>query len=92
MGRKHLHNLRSNRRIRKDNKMSELEIGKEVIVRTNKGWNFSIGIVTKVTPKWVHLEGTHRTPKSKWILRESIHSVDLFRSGGAVIISQMYDH
>lgn len=72
--------------------MSELEIGKEVIVRTNKGWNFSIGIVTKVTPKWVHLEGTHRTPKSKWILRENIHSVNLFRSGGAVIISQMYDH
>jgi hypothetical protein len=69
--------------------MSDLEIGKEVIVRTNNGWNFSIGIVTKVTPKWVHLEGTHRTPKSKWILRENIHSVSLFRTK-SVIISQMY--
>jgi len=71
--------------------MENLEIGNEVIIRTNNGWNFSIGIVTKITPKWVHIEGTHRTPKSKWILREKIHSVSLFGNRG-VIISQMYDH
>ena len=67
----------------------ELTIGKEYTIYT---WaHFSVGIVEKVTPKWVLIQGTYRTPKNKWILREKITSY-YQHTGGGVIISQMYDH
>lgn len=69
--------------------MIELIIGKEYFIRT--GRNFSVGVVSKVSDKWVHLEGTYRTPKSKWVLREKITSASLYGSR-PIIISQMFDH
>lgn len=67
----------------------EFEIGKEY--RIYVGTHFSIGIVDKVTPKWIRIQGTYRTPKNKWILREKIESNSYkMREGNPIIISQMY--
>jgi hypothetical protein len=66
-----------------------LEIGKEYFIWT--GRYFSVGVVRKVTPKWVCIDGTYRTPKNKWILREKITDTKGYGEP-IVIISQMYDH
>ena len=68
----------------------EFEIGAEYTIYV--GRHFSVGIVDKVTPKWIHIQGTYRTA-DKWILREKIVAPTYkHRKGPAVIISQMYDH
>ena len=70
--------------------MKNLELGKKGFVWV-KGSRYSKwGTIDKVTPKWIHIQGFHRTP-SQWILIENITSFypdDETR----VIISQMFDH
>ena len=66
----------------------ELTVGQEY--RLEEWTHFSVGVVTKVTPKWVYIEGTYRTA-NKWILREKILGAYPINKTG-VIISQMYDH
>jgi hypothetical protein len=83
------HNRKSRKGQKMKNEKIELEIGKEY--RLQEWSHFSVGIVDKVTPKWVHIQGTYRTA-NKWILREKILGAYVMGKGKAVIISQMYDH
>ena len=55
---------------RKEIQMTEFEIGKEYKIQDSVN-HFSVGIVDKVTPKWIHIVGTYRTA-DKWILRDKI--------------------
>lgn len=70
--------------------MNNLELGKKGFVWTKGSYSGKWGTIDKVTPKWIHIQGFHRT-RSQWILIENITSFHLDNEP-IVIISQMFDH
>jgi hypothetical protein len=65
---------------------SLLSVGNEVFIWRNRQHDW--GTIDKVSDKWVHIKGIHKT-RDKWVLRSDITSVS-DATKPVIFTSQMY--